>query len=242
MAIFGSIKVDSCIALNDKFRIDASFTWATPDEPDFNSVEIEPFSGHGYIDVTSDRFLDWAYTTPGQKTITLRIMTNVGVQQFTKTVDVKTEEQDCCLANDECLRSYEPDICKWLPCERTSYKWIHRKVATCIVDCINRMGVSERKGYPVDPKNPICKLEPITCDQLKNNPQIEKWATFWALELILSSMSARPDDIFAEKAEFYRSLAKDAGNAPNLYIDFDGDGQLERSENISWFRPINYTR
>lgn len=229
MAVFGVIKSDDCVSLNDRFRIDATFSWITSNEPEITSLQIEPDAGFGFIDVTPDRYLDWAYDTAGTKTISLRIENGTGSFVFERTILVKTEDEDCCLANDSCLLVYENDVMKYLSCERTSFKYVHRKVAECIIDCLNRSGINDRVG---------CGVNSISCDQLKNNTSIERWATLYALDLIFSSLSSKVDDFFNDKSKLYRSMALDIQQSPNLYIDLNNDGQIDSGESINWCKRL----
>ena len=240
MAVFGNIRTDDCVAVNDKFRIDVTGTWKTQDEPELTLIEIEPYNGYGFIDVSNDGYLDWAYVTSGSKTISLRITNDNGTFFFLQEIEAKTEEMDCCLADDSCFEVYEVDIAKYLPCYRTSFKYVHRKVASSIIDCINRMGLGNPLIGKIDPKNPSssCDRFLVTCDHLKGNETVRKWATFHALELIFSSLSSKVDDYFSDKSRLYCAMANDVKNSPNLYIDFNLDGEIDYSETVNWCKKL----
>ena len=195
--IFCCFDTDKCTALGDKFRIDISQSYATPDEGAFTLLEIEPEIGAGFIDITSEQYLDWQYSVSGTKTVSVRLTTELGTVK-TDTLEVEAKEDECFLADDDCLKALEPDIYKYLPCERCSFKYVHRKVADLIIDELTCRGVFKEEKGSFSVKNPLqgCTIEKIECAQLQSSDQIKRWATSWALEIIFCGMTNSKDDIF----------------------------------------------
>lgn len=237
--IFCCFDTDKCVALNDKFRVDVSQSYATPEEGAFTLIEIEPETGGGFIDITEAQYIDWQYSVSGTKTVSVRLTTELGTVK-TDTIEIEAKEDECFLADDDCLKALEPEIYKYLPCDRCSYTYVHRKVVELIIDDLTCKGVFKESKGMMDVKNPLdgCKLEKITCEQLVGSDQIKRWATYWALEIIFCGMTNSKDDLFYSKMEKYASKRKSAGNAGVLIFDQDGDGEIEKHEGISWNKKL----
>lgn len=237
--IFCCFDTDKCVSLGDKFRIDISQSYSTPDEGAFTSLEIQPEIGADFVDVTSTQYLDWQYDLSGTKTVTVRLTTELGTIK-TDTIEVEAKEDECFLADDDCLKALEPEIYKHMPCERCSFNYVHRKVAELIIDDLTCRGIFKEDKGSISVKNPFgdCKIEKLTCEQLSGSDQIKRWATYWALEIIYCGMTNSKDDLFYSKMEKYSSMRKDAANAGILLFDQDGDGEIEKHEGASWNKKL----
>ena len=95
MTIFGVLHLEKTVQENDKTRLDVSQSFASSDEADIILVEVEPFGSNGFIDVTTDLFLDWAYAADGTKTVSVRITTDGAPTTATKDLLVITEDAMC---------------------------------------------------------------------------------------------------------------------------------------------------
>lgn len=237
--IFCCFDTDKCVSTGDKFRIDVSQSYSTPDEGAFTLLEIEPEVGAGYIDVTSEQHLEWQYSVSGTKTVSVRLTTELGTVKV-ETIEVEAKDDECFLADDDCLKALEPEIYKYLPCQRCSYIFVHRKVVELIIDDLTCRGIYKEDKGSLSVKNPLggCKIEKITCEQLQSSDQIKKWATYWALEIIFGGMTNSKDDLFYAKMEKYAGKRKAAGNSGVLMFDQDGDGEIEKHEGVSWNKKL----
>ena len=218
MAIFGCILTDDCVQVGDRLRIWVDRNTVTPDEDPISMVEVDPDGSGTFYDVSDDLFLDWAFNADGIYQIKLQVTAGANVECFTREIEVKTEEDDCLFANDEDLRGFEPSIYDCLDCYRCSYKYIHRQVRECIMDCLLREGLLWDGCKPVDIKS------------YKSSEQLKKFATFWALEIIFNSFSKDPNDFWASRGAYYANLRKKSFNSYRIYFDEDGDGVVEQSE------------
>lgn len=237
--IFCCFDTDKCVSLNDKFRVDISQSYATPEEGAFTLLEIEPETGAGFVDVTLNQYIDWQYSVSGTKTVNVRLTTELGTVK-TESIEVEAKEDECFLSDDDCLKALEPEILKYLPCQRCSFNYVHRKVVDLLIDDLTCRGVFKKEKGVINVKNPFggCEIEKIDCTQLQSSDQIKKWATYWALEIIFCGMTNSKDDIFYSKMEKYASKRKAAASAGVLIFDQDGDGTIEKHEGVSWNKKL----
>lgn len=237
--IFCCFDTDKCVSLKDKFRIDISQSYATPDEGAFTMLEIQPDTGDSFFNVTTDQYLDWQYDISGTKTVTVRLTTELGTIK-TDTIEIEVKEDECFLSDDDCLKALEPEIYKYMPCDKCSYNYVHRKVVDLIIEDLTCRGIYKESKNKNDVKNPFdgCKIEKLTCEQLADSKQIRQWAAYWALEIIFCGMVNSKDDIFYIKMLKYASKRKEASSTGVLLFDQDGDGEIEKHEGASWNKKL----
>lgn len=238
MAIFGIIECDLIVQENEKIRIDCTKSFFTPDEAAVTAVEIEPYAGAGFIDVTptptSDSksyYLDYVYATSGTKTISLRITTGGSPETFTTTVSVVTAVADALFSSDNDLKAIEPDVMKWLPKGKSTWNFVHRKVQDKIVNEIYKNRILSNDGTK------------LTKDEFIDVDEVKEWAVYYALSIIFYSISNSVDDIFARKAQSYEKQKNEYMNlAMNiLWLDYNKDGNLTAGEKQD-FRSIAMVR
>ena len=220
MAVFACILTDHCVAVNDMLRIWVDRISLTPNESPINMVEIDPDGSGTFYDVMNDLIIDWQYDTSGTYTIELRVTLDDGsIKTFLETIEVK--EDECFFSDDDCLRKLEPRILECLECYRCSFKYVHRQIVECLMECLREEGLLSNGCEPIDVLN------------LKNSTNLKKVATYWALENIYMEASKLPDDFYERRAKYYSGLRKSAFNKSKLYYDKDGDGVIEPGEYVA---------
>jgi len=191
MAIFGNLRLENTVQVDDKTRLDAVSSFTT-DEADVTLVEIEPEAAAGFIDITPSPatdnalyFLDWEYSTDGTKTVSLRITTDGVPVTFTDTIIVVTAVNDALLSNDADLKTHEPCILDYIQTGRNSYLDVHRRARDLILDWLweNNFRDNNRDRY--------------TAAALVAKEQFRKWSTYIVLKLIHEGLSNAVDDLFA---------------------------------------------
>ena len=109
--IFPNLILENIVQENDKTRLDATKSFISKDEAAVTLVEIEPYTGAGYIDVTGtsskDWYLDWSYPTDGNKTVTVRITTDGGPVSSSKTIWIIDSVDDNLFSYDQDLTAIE---------------------------------------------------------------------------------------------------------------------------------------
>ena len=217
--IFGVLELEGTIQENDKTRLDARKSYVTSDEMAITLVEIETDSGDGFIDITSDKFYDFQYSTDGTKTVSVRITTGGGgPDTFTKTLDIISAVDDKLFSADSELLPYEPNILEWVRVGRNSFLDVHREAQEEILRYLDKNGFHDADGEALD-KSAIIDID-----------EVNKWSLFMVLKLIFSGINNAVDDIFKEKAKLYREKEFEARNRVILRLDVDGDGEADSTE------------
>lgn len=179
------------------------------------------FLQHCSIDFDSD--LAFSYHAPvieyGLKKITLTV--NNG---STPVTDVKYQKVysvlgDSLFSVDSDLLPFEPDIYKWCPVSRSSFKDIHRKAQFMILDWLNG------NGFRNSDSEEFTKF-----DLLKKN-QVRQWSSLLVLSLIFEGISNAADDVFDKKAKKYSAKSLEARNK-FLMIDLNADGKVDSDESL----------
>lgn len=223
MAIFPKLQLESTVQQNDKCRLDGTKSFISTGEAAVTLMEIEPEDSAGYVTVTSDQFLDWSYATTGEKTVSLRVTTDGSPTTFTKTITVVTAATDNLFSGDAELVAHEPDILNYVPEGRNSYLNVHRLAQDRIMTILDEKRIWDDSG------------DRLTKSAVTDTQEVNDWSKFLTLSYIFEGLSNDVDDIFFEKANRYRSMAKDAESRAAIKLDFDGDGTLESSEEADLF-------
>lgn len=224
MAIFPVLELEDIVQTNDKTRLDGSKLFTTPDEAAITLVEIEPETSAGFIPVTTNKRLDYQYSTTGTKTVTLRVTTDGSPVTATKEIEVLDAATDNLFSSDAELTSYEPKILSWVRAGRSSFLDVHRAAQQRILKVLDENGFWDKTD------NPLTKEDIITIDDFQD------WSKFMVLRLIFEGISNAIDDIFHEKAMRYRNLEAEARDRSRLRVDLDNDGDSV-NEDLS-FRTI----
>lgn len=220
--IFGHLDHEAVIQIKDKTRLDASKSFSAKGEAAIELVKISPEVGVGLIAVTDANpknwFLDWEYQTPGTKVIELEIKAGANTVNFTYSIEVVTAEQDKLFSSDTDLIQFEPDILKWLPAGKSSYKNIHRNAQALILDWLDSIRVWRTDG------SKLTKADLSLSDDLK------QLSIYMVLELIFTGISNQVDDVFLAKARSYAQKALLVQGRGRIQADFNGNGTLDSNE------------
>jgi hypothetical protein len=213
--IFPVIQLEASVQESDKTRLDATKTYITPDEAAITLVEIEPHTGDGYIDVTTNLYLDWQYPTDGEKTVTLRVTTDGAPESLIKTIMVLSVADDKLFSSDQDLMPYEPELLNWVRAGRNSFLDVHRASQDRILTYLDEKRIWDTNG------------DRLTLDAITDVVEVKDWSKFMTLRLIFEGISNATDDVFHEKALRYKALEVEARNRAALRLDRDGDGETD---------------
>lgn len=223
MSYFIQVQCPAQAQVGDKVRISLSESFLTQDEAAVTLVEIEPDTGVGFVDVTNvDQtrwYLDWAYDSANTKTVTARVTTDT-VYTKTQSIEVLTFAADSLFSSDQDLKSYEPDILKWLPIEYSNWNHIHRECQRNILNHLDELRIYKPDGSKFQASDILHKSE------------VRRLSAYMALRMIFSGLSNQVDDIFNDKRLQYKELEKMARNRNYLTLDLDGDGIEDGNEKI----------
>lgn len=227
--IFPHCESDSIVQVNDKFRIDVTRSYVSKDEGPILKVEIEPHTGDGFIDVTgtdySDWYLDWQYTSDGDKIISVKVYTAISPDpevSVTSTYDVTCllEADDKLFSKEQELKFHESDIMRYLPQGRNTWKYMIRQAQTMIFDWLYTNGNFNFDGTRIG-KDSI-----VVTDDLRD------WSTFLTLRLIMMDMRKQAGDIFEQKMIAYEVKEQRAREKYIIRIDRNKDGVQDNFEGL----------
>lgn len=229
------IEMDSVILQNDRVRISGVNSFVTKEESAITLVEVEPFFGYGYINITgtgsSDWVFDYYYSTTGDHVITLRVTTDGSPVTATKTITVKSSATANLFSSDDDLKLLEPDVMRWLPEDKFSWNHVHFRVQELILNNLykNRVVNSDNSR--------------IVASQILDVKEVKDWAILMALSIIFSGISNAVDDVFSQKQKFYASKLGEAENLcfNILKVDLNSDSKISTGE-ILGLRSITMVR
>lgn len=227
MALFPNIIFyDTVLQVNDKTRISAEKSYVSKDESSITSVFINPdIDSASYIDVydssdSSQWFLDYEYASSGTKTVGVRIDNGSGPSSITGSISVLSSSDDRLFSVDQDLLAEEPDLMKWLPPWRTSYKYLHRRAQERMFAWLDENGYVDIYG------DKFTKADVLDTDELN------EWSKYMVLRMLFFSLSNQTDDIFHEKSKFYEAKEIKARKRYVLRIDIDADGAVDTFEDM----------
>lgn len=226
MAIFPSLNLELLVQVNDKTRLDARRTYVSSDEAPISLIEIESEAGAGFIDITSNQYYDYQYSSDGAKVVTLRVTTDGAPVTETATVSVVTEADDRLFSSDQDLVSHEPDILNWIRDGRNTFKDISRLSQSTILTYLDEHRVWKNDGT---------RLEK---DDIFDIKEVQDWSKYQTLTFIFEGLSNDINDIFAEKSRRYREMLYKAQQRSVLRLDTDQDGNIDNSIDLRSYNLV----
>lgn len=218
MAIFGNLDLETIVQVNDKTRLDASKSFISTDEAAITLLEIEPEAAAGFVDVTSNQFLDWQYSTDGDKVVSVRITTDGAPNTTTETFTVISVADDKLFSADSELLPYEPNILEWVREGRNSFLDVHRESQIEIIRYLDKNGFWDVND------------DPLTKDAIIDINEVNAWSKFMTLKLIFDGLNNAKDDIFEQKAKNYLEKEFEARDRVLIRLDNDADGNADTGE------------
>src|SRR5258705_10143044 len=168
MAIFPILQNEPVVQINDKTRLDASKSFVTQNQSAISKIQIDPTGAAGYIDVTTDGWLDWSYGAasayhPKVKiTATASGATAVVIGSITSV----SASADYLFSIDQDLKLHEPDILNFVQAGRASFLDVHRRAQTIIVKWLDKEGYVDTNYVPYT-KSAIVDIE-----------ETKQWSTY----------------------------------------------------------------
>src|SRR4051812_9919720 len=97
-AIFPNLLFEPTVQVNDKTRLDGSKSFLSSGSIDV--LEIKPDTTEAYIDVSTNKYLDWEYSASGTKEVSVRVTVGSASAEITRELSVITSESDYLFSND----------------------------------------------------------------------------------------------------------------------------------------------
>lgn len=156
----------------------------------------------------------------GVRNITVAVSNGTESDSKSFQIKVYSKEGDYLFCEDGHLKAHEPDIMKWLPEGRSSYKDVIRRAQGLIVAWL------DEKGYVNVYGNKYTKRDIIDVEEVK------QWSIFMTLRLIFQGISNSVDDVFDLKAKNYAMNEEAARQRVVLRLDSDEDGVADEGETL----------
>lgn len=215
MAIFPNLLIESVVQVGDKTRLDARKTFISLGESAITLVRIKPEAAGSFVDVTSQKYLDWQYSTAGTKVVSVEVTTNGSPVVVTKNLISISEVDDHLFSGDAELVDHEPSIMGYVKEGRNSFLNVHRAAQDRIVTWLDEQRIWDDQGNRLT-KNAIADVQ-----------EANDWSKYLVLQLTFEGISNATDDIFHEKSLRYKALAEAARNRASIRLDLDGDSETE---------------
>ena len=214
--IFIVVKREELLQVDDKTRIDVEGTFS--EDEAITKIEISPFIGSQFYDVTTNKYLDWQYDSAEQKLVTVRVN---GYKEGFRTINVITAEDDRLFSSDADLLESEPDVLGFVVKGRSSFLNTHREAQKRILQRLEEKQIFDSSGDKLT-KEAIIQLD-----------EVRDWSKYYALEIIYYGLSNAVGDIFQLKGDQYRLLRERAENRSFIRLDINGDGTEDRAKKLS---------
>lgn len=147
--------------------------------------------------------------------ITISIGNGTTTADLSDYIKVYSKDGDNLFSSDVDLLAHEPDIMSWLPKDRSSYKFAHRRSQELILAFLDEKGYTDIFG------------DKLLIDAIVDITEVAEWSKFLTLKLIFQGIKNAVDDVFGQKADTYLALEKNARNRVILRLDKDNDGLVE---------------
>lgn len=152
------------------------------------------------------------------KTVTVSVTNGTDQADSEFTLEVVSERADRLFSSDSDLRKHEPDILKFVPQGRATFKDIHRRSQQLMLEWLAGEGSLDAYGEKIIPR------------RFLDLDEVRDWSTYLTLSLIFDGLSNAVDDVFARKAERYLAMSVKRRDRAMLHLDLDQDGAADPSE------------
>lgn len=216
-----SAHIDNTARIGESFLIDCASTVCVGGS-EIDLLEIKPDTGEDFFEVfnnqvelpigqssDSSKFMPWAYSSAGTKTITVRATKGSDIETKDFTIEIIEESADPHFSSDNDLKLHEPSIFSYLPKGRNSFLYLHREVKAEIL----------RHLKAIDNE--------IDYSKLYDKEEFRAWSKFRVLELIFEKEIKESEDIFSFKRNTYKSLKEVAKTEVRATLDYDEDGTAD---------------
>lgn len=216
--IFTKIQNEGTVQADDKTRITVD-SFISGGSATITLIEIDPDTSGNYYDITANSYFDWAFSTPGVVTTSVRVTdSDVNIDIQTTPITIISVTDDNLFSSDSNLIPYEPEMMNWVQSGRNTFIDKHRTAQTEILNELdaNRIWKDDNTRY-------------VAAD-IVDIQEFKEWSKFITLRIIFEGLSNDLDDVFSVKAKRYSSLTATAKKRASLRLDSDADGIISASE------------
>jgi hypothetical protein len=230
--IFINCIKESLAQVGDKTRIDVSTSFVSGSS--ITNISIRPSATDSFISVFSTKqdnwFLDWAYMTEGEKTITVEATDGTDTVSREFVINAISQSEDNLYSSDEQLFTIESEIRRYLPPGRNSFKNVHREAQSRILNYLDRKRIWNSDGTA------------LTKEQINLTGEVSKWSVYESLFIIYTDLFIAVGDKFAEKVNQYKELRNIERERGSLRIDRDRSGEIQHSGETTDLKSFRMVR
>jgi len=230
--IFINCIKESLAQVGDKTRIDVSTSFVSGSS--ITNISIRPSATDSFISVFSTKqdnwFLDWAYMTEGEKTITVEATDGTDTVSREFVINAISQSEDNLYSSDEQLFTIESEIRRYLPPGRNSFKNVHREAQSRILNYLDRKRIWNGDGTA------------LTKEQINLTGEVSKWSVYESLFIIYTDLFIAVGDKFAEKVNQYKELRNIERERGSLRIDRDRSGEIQHSGETTDLKSFRMVR
>ena len=224
--IFGKLKVEKIIQVDDKTRIDCTRSFVVDETSAITLMRVKPSVTDSFIDITANKYLDWSYSLAGINAIELEITTDGAPQVFAAKLTSISVADDYLFSSDADITPHEDDILNYVIAGRDSFLDKHRVAQERVMTYLNDQRIWDESGSKLSPS------------AIVNIDEVRDWSKFQTLAIIFEGISNQVGDIFSVKAEKYKGLMERSRASAALRLDRSGDGNEDSNIEIKAMRII----
>lgn len=204
---FPTLIFSSPVIVGEHVFLDARKSFATPDEGGMTELNMQT-EATPIIDVLNfdKRGLLYNYSSAGNKSVVISVVTSLGSTSKTYQVPVVTLESLNLFSNDSDLSELEHDIMSYLPMEKSSFNTFHYAAQKHILDELKKENIRRSNGTM------------FTAADIADIEEVRRWSIHMTLSLIFGSMINEKDDIYLAKSEDYFKRAISLSSVASLKL------------------------
>ena len=220
MSAYGIIKSEDRVFAGDKIRIDFRLSFLFPGTTlaAVPNYQASFNAGVSWIDVSTLKYIDYIFTTAGDKTVRLRITTSAATFDTDKTITSLSMVTQGLFSKDNDLYVFEPEIDQYLPEKWSSWNLVHLQAQEWIIDWLDESRIHQYDGTK------------YAVEDVMDIQQVKQLSIYKTLEFIFSGNSNMVGDLYSIKAAKYAALAKEKLSRGSLKLDFDKDAATTNGE------------
>ena len=216
--MFPILELENIVQIGDKTRLEGSESYSA----EFAKIEIAP-DGVNFKDCTDAGYLDWQFETAGTINIILRVTSESGSKEATKSILVVSSEADALYSTDEDFKGVESEIFRYLRKGRSSFLDKHREAKRQIIQALKNEN--------------LIKIDATDLTGLAINAgALKDWSKYLTLSLVFfdcnTGYGVGGPEYFLAKAQSYKAAAELAKANAIRGLDTNADGEPDVAINI----------
>jgi len=247
-----TLETDDYIYVRYDKPVNAAYINLLASNTNSSNLTLEYYNGSGFTDVSSfdddtnglsrSAFIQWdrdlEEDQASQPDASMPTKNYYRISTDSDTTSLTIQGINIVFADDEDLRKefYCIDDSSILPSGASSHILTHEAVKDEIVQYFRNRGFNKQREDSLGGRSDLLAWDLLQIDEVREA------AKFLALHKIFFNMSDAPDDVWHQKALYYRSQYEDQIKIANLSLDEDNDGETDDNERSTKIKHDRVTR